>query len=154
MYNTEEKKFIIKLPVREDYYTIVDKTNIDKRHESVMISYITEEDEKAIDNGFSIAIKRGNLMFHIDPEDIYCYGDINFANGSKDMDVISSFNWLDHLGLRGICVPANYNYNKHECKSINKKPMWYDTTKPEVVAKYAHAFIGKPKLTIIFRNVR
>lgn len=154
MYNTKGKNYTIKLPIRKDYYSIISKLTVDKRNESVVISYLTEEEEKKIDKHEDISIKRGNLVFNIKPEDIYCYGNIDFNNGSQDMDIISSFTWLDHLTLRGVCVPANYNYEKHECKSINRKPMWYDTTKNEVVAKYAHGFINKPKLTIIFRHVK
>ena len=152
-YDTKEKKYIIKLPVREDYYSLVSKKLLDRRTESVVMTYITEEEEEVIDAGKTITIKRSNLSFTIKPSNIYCYGEIDFSNNSEDMDIISTFTWLDHLLIRGVCIPSNYNYDKHECISRNKQPMWYDTTKCEVLAKYVHGCLGKPKRTLIFRQV-
>ena len=152
-YDLNTKQHIIKLPVREDYYSLVSKKTVSKQNESVVMTYITEAEEKAIDKGKTITLKRGNLKFTIQPSNIYCYGEIDFNNDSEDMDVISTFNWLDHLITRGVCVPSNYDYNKHECISINKRPMWYDTTKCELYAKYVHACLGKPKRCLIFRDV-
>lgn len=146
-------KKVINLPVRNDYYSLVSKKRLNKHSECVVMSFITEKEEKLIDEGHSIRIKRGNISFIIKPEDIYCYGIIDLHHGSEDMDVISTFNWLDHLNMLGVCVPANYNYNTHTCVSDIKKVQWYDTTKCDVLAQYAHGFIGKPERTIIFRQI-
>lgn len=152
-YDSKTKKYTIKLPIREDYYSLIGKKNASKQTESVVMTYITEAEENAIDKGKAITIKRGNLVFTVKPNNIYCYGKIDFDNDSEDMDIISTFPWLEHLTIRGVCVPSNYNYERHECISINKRPMWYDTTKCEVYVKYAHAHLGKPERTLIFRQV-
>lgn len=152
-YDLKEKKFVIKLPTRDDYYCMVSKKRLDKRTESVVMTYITEQEENLIDEGNNIIIHRGNQNFKVKASDIYCYGIIDFNNNSEDMDIISTFSWLDHFTIKGVCLPANYNYNKHQCVSINKKPMWYDTTKCEELARYAHGYLGKPERTLIFRQV-
>lgn len=148
-----EVTHVIKLPVRKDYYSLIAKKLLNKRTESVVITYITEKEEKLIDEGKTIEIKRGNCKFVIQPSNIYCYGIIDFHSGSEDSDVISTFTWLDHLITRGVCIPANYNYDKHECISKNKSPMWYDTIKCEDYVRYAHGYLGKPERTLIFRQI-
>lgn len=152
-YDLKTKQYVIKLPIREDYYSLVSKKNTSKQNESVVMTYITEAEENAIDKGKTITLKRGNLSFTVNPTNIYCYGEIDFSNDSEDMNVISTFTWLDHLLTRGVYVPSHYNYERHECVSNNKRPMWYDTTKCEVYAKYVHACLGKPKRCLIFRDV-
>ena len=152
-YDLKEKRFVISLPTRTDYYSMISRKRLDKRIESVVMSYITEEEENLIDKGKTIKITRGDKKFIIKPENIYCYGIIDFHNGSEDIDIISTFTWLDHLIIRGVCIPSNYNYDKHQCVSINKKPMWYDTTKCEELARYVHGFLSKPERTIIFRQI-
>lgn len=152
-YDLNTKQYIIKLPVREDYYSLIARKTSDKREESVVMTYITEAEEQSIDKGKTIVLKRGNLSFTVNPTDIYCYGEIDFNNNSEDMDVISTFSWLDSLIMRGVCIPSNYNYERHECVSINKRPMWYDTTKCEDYAKYVHGCLGKPKRCLIFRTI-
>lgn len=152
-FDLNKKNVIIDLPIRNDYYSMVSKKRLDKRTECVIMSYITEKEEELIDNGKTIVIKRGNTKFTINPANIYCYGIIDFHPDSEDIDIISTFNWLDHLIIRGICIPANYNYDKHQCLSINKKPMWFDTLRCDYLARYAHGFLGKPERTIIFRQI-
>lgn len=114
---------------------------------------ITKEEEEQLDNNESIHIKRGGFEFNIEPNDVFCYGHIDFHDNSADMDVISGFKWLNHLVFRGVIVPANYDYEKHCAYSDIKTYRYYDTMKPEVVAQYAHGCIGKPERTIIFKQV-
>ena len=59
--------------------------------------------------------------FHITSDDVLCFGDIDFHEGSDDCKELDTFNWLEHLGTQGVGIPSRYNYDKHECTSpINK----------------------------------
>ena len=68
------------------------------------------------------------------------------------MNTIANMNWLDHLGLQGVTVPSDYDYEEHCCYPPGKYIRFYDTTNPAVVARYAHACLGKPKRCCIFRQ--
>lgn len=116
-----------------------------------MIS-ITEEDEKNLDKGSLHAI-RGDKEFFILSNNVICYGEIDFSNYSEDLDVISNMDWLDHLTLRGVIVPSDYNYEEHCCYPPGKYIRYYDTTNPAIVTKYAHACLGKPERCCIFKQI-
>lgn len=139
----------IQLPIRKDYYDITSFIRKGYRVAVVMTS-LTEKEELAIDDGKTIQLDRGNCTFYVGPKDVYCYGEINFHNHSEDMDVISEFPWFNTYEDHGVCIPARYNYETHTAKTENKL-QWFDTTRPERIAQYAHGFIGKPKRTIIFK---
>lgn len=128
-------------------------SHIDKINKySIIISSITEEEELDLDNNKAITIKRGNKTFNIQPNNIECYGVIDFHNSSDDMDIIADFNWLNHLTFGGVVVPSNYDYERHCVQTPLNIPLVYDTFRPEVVAQYAHGLIGKPERSIIFKH--
>ena len=133
------------------YCTIVSRIDKTKR-KSIIITSITQDEENELDKNHSITIIRGKKKFNINPNDIECYGIIDFHSGSEDMDTIADFNWLDHLSFCGIWVPANYDYEEHCAYSTIKVPKWYDTTRPEIVAQYCHGIIGKPERCVIFKS--
>lgn len=144
---------IIKMPLVKDYVSIVCKKE-KTLTTGIIMTYITDEDEKTLDAHNNLSLKRGNTIFKIPPENVYCYGNIDLNRNTEDYDVISTFNWLDHLSIRGICVPSNYDYKTHTCKSNLRVPRWYDTTKPEVVTQYCHGLLNKPEKIVIFRYER
>ena len=146
-------QYCLNLPTFDDYYSISNKRRLDKHYEGVVMTYICEEDENNIDCGKNIIIKRGNLSFDIKPSDIYCYGVIDFDKDSEDMEKMRSFSWLDNDILKGFCVPANYDYSTHTCISYNQFPLWYDTFRTDIIAKYVHACLRKPERTLIFRHI-
>lgn len=131
---------------------MISRTKAKKEKESVIMSYITEEEEHELDKNGFISILRGGITFNIYSYDVYCYGEINFEPDSDDYATIATFNWLSHLDLLGVVIPANYNYEKHVAYSDTGKLKWYDTVRPEVYAQYVHGVLNKPKRTIIFRN--
>lgn len=141
------------MPIIEGYQTLICRIEGNIRT-SVIMTHITEEEEQNLDNNIPIKIKRGNLTFFIQPQTVYCYGEINFNTGSDDYKTIGTFNWLDHLVTRGIGVPANYDYKTHTCVSKINQYQFYDTVKPEIIAQYLHGVLGKPQRTVIFKLAR
>jgi len=117
-----------------------------------IMTYITEDEERALDNKESIEIDRGSRHFTINPHDVYCYGEIDFHNGSEDYKELAKLKFLSHLCFCGVWLEANYDYDKHCCYSPINRKQWYDTTRPEVLAQYTHGILGKPKRTIIFNH--
>ena len=99
-------------------------------------------------------IVRGDFKFHITPDDVVCYGDIDFHEGSEDCDQLDTFNWLDDLGIKGVSIPSRYNYDKHECISPNKSYLWTETFRNSTICRYLHGCLGKPEYTLIFRELK
>lgn len=123
-----------------------------KGKESIIMIPITEDDEQKLDKG-SLRVIIDSKEFFIFPNNVICYGEIDFSNDSEDMNTISNMNWLDHLTLRGVTVPSDYNYEDHCCYPPGKYIRYYDTTNPSIVAKYAHACLGKPQRCCIFKHI-
>ena len=117
----------------------------------VIMTYITEEEELALDNNNTININRGGKSFTIAPTDIEAYGVIDFKNNSNDMDTIMDFNWFNKETNAGFWLPSRYNYEEHCAYSDISVPRMYDTYKPELAAQYAHGCLGKPERCVIFK---
>ena len=116
------------------------------------MTYITEEEEQNLDEGKELILKRGNTLFKIHGNNIYCYGEVDFHEGSDDCKQIATFTFLDYLGWKGITLPSDYHYDTHECHSPLKSCRWYETWKPDVLARYVHGCLNKPKRIVLFRR--
>lgn len=142
------------MPIRKDYAVIISHTNPSNKRDrsSVIISHITLDEEKKLDSGDHIIIKRGDLSFVISPDDLYCYGEIDFTDESEDLDTIDGFDWFNHLTFSGYHTPNDYDYESHTC--ISPLPFYRtrETFHPADAVQYLHGFLGKPKRTIIFRS--
>lgn len=142
------------MPIYKDFQVLTShsegKTNIKER---VVMTWITDEEESLLDEGKEIKIKRGNRDFVINEYNTYCYGIIDYKLGSNDSKVIATFNFLDFMIFAGRFVPSNYDYNTHSC--ISDQPFYkhYETWNPSVVAQYCHGVLGKPKRSILFRQL-
>ena len=150
--DTNQEIRTISLRDKMPFYIIVTNKNILCKYSIVMTS-ITEKEEKLIDAQQEITIERGGVKFNISSKNVYCYGTIDYTDYSDDLDVIADFSWLNHLSFRGVVIPANYDYNTHTCKSILNIPKQYDTFKPDVVAQFGHGCLGKPEKTAIFKHI-
>lgn len=135
----------------KDFYTMVSRFDSGVAIRTIM-TYITPEEEQALDDKKTITIDRGSRRFEISPKDVYCYGHIDFRSGSDDYKQLAKMKFLNHLSFCGIWIEANYDYKKHCCYSPIRRKQWYDTTRPEVLAQYTHGVLGKPKLCIIFNH--
>lgn len=114
---------------------------------------ITEEEEQQLDDGKELILKRGNISFRIHCNNIYCYGEVNFNKGSDDCNQIATFDFLDYLDWKGIVIPSDYDYEHHECHSPLKCYRWTETWRPDVLARYAHGCLNKPKHIVLFRRL-
>jgi hypothetical protein len=139
------------MPVTKDYHLlckhVVNKTNI-----LIFITYLTEEDEKQIDEGKTITITRGDREFIIHPNSVYCYGSVNFNDDAEDLDIVEGFDFLNHTTEVGVKIPANYNFERHECKSNIGRVKWTETWNPAELAQYAYGCIGKPDRIVLFKQ--
>lgn len=115
---------------------------------------VTEEECNKIRKGKTIIVEKEENKFKILPENIYCFGKIDFTDGSEDMDQLDDFNWLNQLITRGVCIPADYDYETHCCFSPRKTYRWYDTFSTALVCQYKHAVLGKPENVCIFKYVK
>lgn len=144
---------IIHLPV-DDTYKVINVKKNDIHKELIIMTWISEKEYQKLKHGDELYIKRGNQDFYINPDDIFCFGDINFKEISRDCNDLDTFNWLDNLVAKGIGIPSNYNYDKHECKSKLKCYQITETFKNSTLCRYYHGCLGKPKYTLIFRETK
>lgn len=117
------------------------------------MTYITEEEEQELDERNELTLKRNNTIFQIHSNNIYCYGEVNFKEGSDDCKQIATFNFLDYLGWKGVMLPSDYRYDTHECHSPLTSYRWYETWQPDVLARYAHGCLNKPERIVLFRRL-
>ena len=140
------------MPIFQDYYILISRTNTGRK-EQVIMTYITEEEEQKLDEGKELILKRGNASFQVHGNNIYCYGKVDFREGSNDCKQIATFTFLDYLELKGIALPSDYHYDTHECYSPLKSHRWYETWRPDVLARYAHGCLNKPERIVLFRRL-
>lgn len=122
--------------------------------ELFIMTGINEREHKELKNLKELYIIRGNCEFHITSDDVLCYGDINFHEGSDDCKELDTFNWLEHLGAKGVGIPSRYNYDKHECTSPINKYLITETFRNSTLCRYLHGCLGKPQYTLIFREIK
>ena len=119
------------------------------------MTYLTEQEEKLLDEGKTIIISRKNTDFTIRPIDLVAYGKIDYSDDSEDLDTISQFNWFRNDNkMCGFVMPSEYDYKTHSVTSDIKGGRKFDTTQCDIVAQYIHGCIGKPERTIIFNSER
>ena len=135
-----------------NYHILYSEKNRQTNKEVIM-TYLTEEEEKLIDNlGKEVLqLERGSRTFSISVNRIYCYGEVDFHN-NEDLKTIDSFNFLDNIGSIGVPVFADYDYETHTCNSPTKHYRWSQTFSPKRLAMFAHAVIGKPQRIILFNQ--
>ena len=135
-------------------YKVISSRKAGNVNELFIITGISELECKKLKSLNDLNIVRGNSKFHITPDDVLCYGDIDFHEGSEDCEQLDTFNWLDNLGTKGISIPGRYNYDKHECTSPNKFCLWTETFRNSALCRYLHGCLGKPQYTLIFRETK
>lgn len=140
------------MPIFQDYYILTSRIDANRR-EQVIMTYITEEEEQKLDNNEELTLERGNILFKIHNNNIYCYGEVDFHKGSDDCKQIATFNFLNYLCGKGIVIPSDYHYDTHECHSPIKPYRWTETWKPDVLARYAHGCLNKPQRIVLFRRL-
>jgi hypothetical protein len=122
--------------------------------ELFIMTGISELEHKKLKNSFDLHIVRGNCEFDVTPDDVLCYGDIDFHEGSDDCKELDTFNWLEDLSAKGVGIPSRYNYDKHECTSPINKYLITETFRNSTLCRYIHGCLGKPQYTLIFREIK
>ena len=132
------------------YYAFRIPTTISFR--TIVVTYLTPEEEKDLDKGYPIDIKRDVEKFRINPRKLIVYGEIDFDDSSEDLDVLEDLNLFSKVLDLGFCLPSNFDY-KNSCyyADANKKiPLFYDSCSTDRVLQYIHAKLGKPNITVVF----
>lgn len=141
----------IPCPLMKNYLTL-DRSKTINCTTEVILTHISEEDETFIDNmgkDSVLTLERGKRTFNVTPNQIYCYGEVDF-NNNDDLVQIEHFNFITKE-LAGYRIPANYNYDTHSAKSPNKKSCLYtETWSSSLLTKYAHGCLGKPDRILLF----
>ena len=150
--STETTAYTIQMPVDPTYKVINVRQNPTNK-EIFIIMGITELECKKLKNLNDLHITKCNCKFNITPDDVLCYGEIDFHEGSDDCKELDTFNWLDNLGIRGIGIPSRYNYDRHECNSPINKYLITETFRNSTLCRYLHGCLGKPQYTLIFREL-
>ena len=122
--------------------------------EVIIMTGITKNEYEKIKRSEDLYITRGNNKFRIMCDDIFCYGDIDFHDGSEDSEQLDTFNWLDDLGSKGINIPSKYDYETHTCIPFGKFITYTETFRPSTLCRYFHGCLGKPQYTLIFRELK
>ena len=79
-----KKLYTIPMPFSKDYH-IVDFNKINRFcKEVVVMTSISKEEEDLLDEGKNIKINRGNRTFTVQATKLYCYGEVDFSDGSND----------------------------------------------------------------------
>ena len=141
------------MPVDPTYKVISVHKNYNGK-ELFIITGISENEYHKLKKSEDLNITRGNCKFHITPDDVLFFGDIDFHEGSDDCKELDTFNLLEHLGAKGVGIPSRYNYNKHECTSPINKYLITETFRNSTLCRYLHGCLDKPQYTLIFREIR
>lgn len=152
--NSKEKIYTIPMPIDKTYKLIVSRKINTRNIESIIITGINEKEYKLIKEGKDINIVRGDFGFNISSNNVICFGIIDFNNNSEDCEILDGFDWFNKLIAKGIDIPSKYNYEKHECSSPIKHCLWTETFKISTYCKYLHGCLGKPALSLIFRQIK
>lgn len=146
-------EIVIPMPIDPTYKIVSVHTNPTNKEIFVMTG-ITEEEYNKIKHKKDLKLERGNSVFCIDPDDILCFGEIDFHEGSDDCKELDTFNLLEHLFAKGVCIPSRYNYDKHECTTNKKTYLYTETFRNSTLCRYLHGCLGKPQFTLIFRELK
>jgi len=139
------------MPISKDYQTVICHTKKEGKaitQTRVMMTYITNNEEKTLDKSHKIKLVRNDSTFEINSDNILAFGNVDLHTGTDDYEGINEiidFNDIVH-------VPANYNYDNHTCTVPYdvKGYRTYETNNIAAMAQYAHGKLGKPKKVVIF----
>lgn len=139
------------MPISTNYHTLT-KFKEGKSVRKVIVTYISDKEEKDIDNGVNfLTLERGDKTFYISLKDILTYGNVDFTN----KDDLSQLNKIKLFKDTLNCVYrySNYDYTTHTCKSDIRIPKWTEVIDTVDLVKYAHGCLNKPDRIIIFKYV-
>lgn len=133
-----------------DFYYIFNSCDISSSIR-IVITRITEEEEKDLDNNKSILIKRGSNQFDINPDNCIAFGDLDLSPNSKDIKTLCNSKVFSNFDIN-LFVLSKYNYDTHTVTSDIRGGRWHTTKDPNVFLPYIHGCIGKPERVVIFKE--
>lgn len=141
------------MPFSKDYH-IINSNRLDKNtREVVVMTPISDEEETLLDEGRDVKLKRGEYVFLVEAKKLYCYGEVDFHDGSEDLKQINDFNFLDHLNnFNGATICSDYDYEHHVCNSPVNYCRFVDTWQPAKLCQYAHGCLNKPDRIALFKT--
>lgn len=138
----------------DNTYRVISSHKSPVLNELFIMTGISEAEVNKLRHNHDLKFKRGEFEFNVTPDDVLCYGDIDFHEGSDDCKELDTFNWLEHLGTKGVGIPSRYNYDKHECTTDRRSVLWTETFRNSTLCRYLHGCLGKPQFTLIFRELK
>lgn len=142
------------MPISKDYHIVNINRNNRSSKELIVMTHISKQEEDLLDEGKDIKVNRGNRTFDVTARNLYCYGEVDFSDGSDDLMKINTFNFLNHLNnFTGVSICSDYDYEHHECHSPIKEYRWTHTWQPARLCQYAHGCLNKPKRIVLFRTI-
>lgn len=142
------------MPIWKDYHILTSFKPDKKVVVTTIMTYLTEDEEQKLDNNETINITRGDDEFSIKPNDVYCYGNVDFSTNSQDYKIIENFKFLDYLTSKGLPIPSRYDYENHVCESDINRCLWSETWNPAEIAQFAHGSLGKPNKVLLFSYIK
>lgn len=140
----------VMLPTNRDYY-IMSCLIKDGKKRYVIMSDLSDEELNTLRKLQSCTICRGEKKFKLKPDNVVCFGDVDLSDNSKDSNLIAKCRLLKTNMGKIFVIPSNYSYEEH-CYYIDEDNIkkQYDTLDIQLITKYAHGMIGKPKQIVIF----
>lgn len=137
------------MPTIKGYQSLT--CHIDGRKQtSIIMTYISEKEERQLDKGNTIQIHRDNLTFILGNSNVFYYGNIDFNTGSDDYEKLyDAFYDYDYY-----TIPLDYDYIEHVCRSPTKMYRTIESNDFAKLAQYRHGVLGKPEKVVIFRYIK
>lgn len=146
---------LTKIPLKissRQLHTIISYNESKYFRKSILMTFITEEEEEQLDAGEIVVIERDGHKIPLTKQNVQCYGIVDLSTNSDDFWDIADFGWFSHLTNMGVQIPARYNYKGNYCYAVDGKILYYDTFRPELVVQYLHGLAGKPERIVIFKK--
>lgn len=112
---------------------------------------ITEEQEASLINNENVTITINDMIYTINPNLCYIYGEVDFSPNSAMLNEITKYNWFERYYVRHF-IPSKYDYKTHTIVSNIKGGRWFDTDNIKTYLPFLYACIGKPKRVAIFKE--
>ena len=113
---------------------------------------ISDEDEQLLDDNKRILVEINGRMVKLTSKDVICYGSIDFTHDSIDMDFIRGLELFMTDSIRGVAIPSRYSYKNHTALGTDRGILYYDTVRFDVILKYKHGCLGKPKKIVLWKE--
>lgn len=117
----------------------------------VVMIEISDEEEEQLDSGETLTLNRGGVLFVINPNLCYAYGEFDLSPNSETIKTFDNCNWFEYYTVKHIMF-SKYNYQNHTITSDIKRGRWYDTSNLSTYLPYLYACLNKPKRVAIFKE--